>query len=349
MTKDHYLTNAELRHSIFRSKLSFCNNMRDATGEIFSEPPIMMDSISDPTWFHWGYERTATDKRPKRVIVRTDRDFSTLAEGELVMAHDDHYMNVPKPRFPAFQLWQMQSGKMVEVSRCFWEGLIEDGHYADKGRQTNRLGQQILLGVDRYARQPNWAGYSYIDEMKAKAIVALVQNFLKYDSRRTENPFAFMWTNIYYAFIRVNDMEKKQAAYRKKQVEEAMCTNFYSEWVAETFEAEYEVDRQQALQDHHARYEAISEMDYETLTAAMDKLLYIQTNAANPTALHREALKVLPIVSYEGARKKLTPASAKAIRYGKGIGLRLKTMAHFFNTDISNVSLVASGKRFADA
>lgn len=222
----HYITNAEIKPAIFRSKLSYCSNMRDSNNRLYVEPDIMMESIDDTTWTKWvSTIKRNGDATVQRKLATEKANFSKLPDGTTIMTHSDDYIpEGEKLPFKPFQIWEVKDGEPVEVSRSFWK----NGEFnKDHGKLTERLGEQILLMVDRVARQSNWCGYSYIDEMKDHAVLMLVRYILKFDSRKTENPFAFAQTNIYYAFVRYMQNEKKREERRLAMADDAMIYQRY--------------------------------------------------------------------------------------------------------------------------
>lgn len=80
----------------------------------------------------------------------------------------------------------------------------------EKGRITDRLGRMLLLLTDRYSRKANFNGYSYREDMVSAAIINLVQNALKFDPEKSQNPFAFYTTAIKNSFLQYMLEEKKQ-------------------------------------------------------------------------------------------------------------------------------------------
>jgi hypothetical protein len=117
--------------------------------------------------------------------------------------------------FPPFKHYVLEidgwmSSSFREVGRSHWEGGIENGWFnPDKGRVTDRMGRMYMMLVDRYARRANWRGYTYLDEMRAQALMQLSQSGLQFDESKSSNPFAFYTTTITHCFTRVFNVEKK--------------------------------------------------------------------------------------------------------------------------------------------
>lgn len=97
-----------------------------------------------------------------------------------------------------------------EVGRSHWKNGLENGHFSmDHGNITDRLARMYLKLVDRYSQKPNWRGYSYLDEMKNQSLLQLIQVGLKFDERRSQNPFAYYTTTMTNSFTGVFHKEKR--------------------------------------------------------------------------------------------------------------------------------------------
>lgn len=114
--------------------------------------------------------------------------------------------------FPPFKHYILKEGNPVEVGRSHWEGGIENGYFCqDQGTITNKLGKMLMTLVDRYGQRANWRGYTYLDEMKSRALLQLSAAGLQFDESRsdTPNPFAYYTVMIQNAFTCVLNSEKK--------------------------------------------------------------------------------------------------------------------------------------------
>lgn len=97
-----------------------------------------------------------------------------------------------------------------EVGRSHWKGGMANGYFSmDHGNITDRLARMYLKLVDRYSQKPNWRGYSYLDEMKNQSLLQLIQVGLKFDERRSQNPFAYYTTTMTNSFTGVFHKEKR--------------------------------------------------------------------------------------------------------------------------------------------
>lgn len=121
----------------------------------------------------------------------------------------DHYTKLV---FPPFKHFVIRDGELKEVGRSHWEGGLENGHFCqDQGRMTNKLGKMLMTLVDRYGQRANWRGYSYLDEMKSRALLQLSAAGLQFDESRSSvpNPFAYYTVIISNAFTCMLNSEKK--------------------------------------------------------------------------------------------------------------------------------------------
>jgi len=102
-----------------------------------------------------------------------------------------------------------------EVGRSHWVGGFSNGYFSqDHGNITDRLARMYLKLVDRYSQKPNWRGYSYLEEMKNQSLLQLIQVGLKFDERRSQNPFAYYTTTMTNSFTGVFHKEKRNQTIR---------------------------------------------------------------------------------------------------------------------------------------
>lgn len=84
-----------------------------------------------------------------------------------------------------------------------------------KYKKTNvcseRLGEIFLDLVENYATKSNFSGYSYLDEMKSKAILFLLQYSTGFDPKKSNNAFAYCTQFVYHAFLQVIKKENKHS------------------------------------------------------------------------------------------------------------------------------------------
>lgn len=121
----------------------------------------------------------------------------------------DHYTKLV---FPPFKHYMFKDGELVEVGRSHWEGGLANGHFCQtQGRITNKLGKMLMTLVDRYGQRANWRGYTYLDEMKSRALLQLSAAGLQFDESRSDvpNPFAYYTVMIQNAFTCMLNSEKK--------------------------------------------------------------------------------------------------------------------------------------------
>jgi hypothetical protein len=88
----------------------------------------------------------------------------------------------------------------------------------DIPRVPKYIGECFIEIATRYASKPNFYGYSYRDEMIADAIEACLKAIHGFKSERSQNPFAFFTTTVYYAFLQRIAAEKKQHAVKIKNM-----------------------------------------------------------------------------------------------------------------------------------
>lgn len=79
---------------------------------------------------------------------------------------------------------------------------------------SDKLGNMFTLMANRYATRPNFSSYSYLDEMIDNAIVSCCAAFMKFDSSKGSNTFAYFTSVIHNAFIHVLNRERRHQEIR---------------------------------------------------------------------------------------------------------------------------------------
>ncbi len=84
----------------------------------------------------------------------------------------------------------------------------------------NYIGECFLKIADHLSRKPNFASYSFRDEMISDGIENCVMYFRNFNVDKSSNPFAYFTQIIYYAFLRRIQKEKKQMYVKYKATEQ---------------------------------------------------------------------------------------------------------------------------------
>lgn len=87
------------------------------------------------------------------------------------------------------------------------------------GKASERLGEIFLDLVENYATKSNFSGYSYLEEMKSKAIYFLLCYSKSFNPEKSTNAFAYCTQFVYHAFLQVIKKENKHAEAVKGYVE----------------------------------------------------------------------------------------------------------------------------------
>lgn len=92
-------------------------------------------------------------------------------------------------------------------------------------RVSEYIGQCIYLISHNLAKKPNFANYSFKDEMIFDGIENCLMYLHNFNPDKYKNPFAYITTIIYYAFLRRIDKEKKQQYIKHKLMNHASVMN----------------------------------------------------------------------------------------------------------------------------
>ena len=107
------------------------------------------------------------------------------------------------------------------------------------------VGECILLIGKRLAMKPNFANYSYKEEMISDGIENCICYIDNFDPAKSDNPFAYFTQIIYFAFLRRIAKEKKQMYIKHKTFENSMLFDQLveqSEWDDVTYHPHNDFD-----------------------------------------------------------------------------------------------------------
>ena len=94
-------------------------------------------------------------------------------------------------------------------------------HNKPKPQIPEYIGECIFMIANRLATKPNFANYSYKDDMVADGIENCICYIDNFDPAKSDNPFAYFTQIIYFAFLRRLQKEKKQSYIKHKSLENA--------------------------------------------------------------------------------------------------------------------------------
>lgn len=69
--------------------------------------------------------------------------------------------------------------------------LIEVIKSKEQDRMTDKMAKMIMLLADRYGTKPNYNGYSFLEDMKAYAVMCICNTWRSFNPEKSRNPFAF--------------------------------------------------------------------------------------------------------------------------------------------------------------
>lgn len=89
------------------------------------------------------------------------------------------------------------------------------------GRLTEKAGLAFMQIATRYASKPNFANYSYKDEMICDAICKMCEVWEKFDETKSSNIFAYMTSVTHNQFVQILNKEKNQRNIRDAILEDS--------------------------------------------------------------------------------------------------------------------------------
>lgn len=227
--KIKYLTNKDLLAAIHESKCTFCefDNPKYARYDIIVNN---LDSVTVDMLEAARLKRLSDAQAEQKKLKKSEIQEFSLADfpqNEIVvrlMTFEHIPINPAKVnkaktvadahvrcQFPPFQhyVWENDAWK------CVGKSHHKNGSFSlHHGRVTNRLGAMWMKLVDRYGQRGNWRGYSYLDEMKAQALMQLSQVGLQFDESKSSNPFSYYTQCVSTSFLKILTTEKKSQTIR---------------------------------------------------------------------------------------------------------------------------------------
>jgi DNA-directed RNA polymerase specialized sigma subunit len=131
-------------------------------------------------------------------------------------------------------LWRYTMGRRNYVNnKEFLQALIDYKKKREDAERNNEeppiipnyIGECIYQIANRLATKPNFAGYSYRDEMVSDGLENAIQAINNFDPNMSSNPFAYFTQIIWYAYLRRIEKEKKQLYIKHKVTEHAVISN----------------------------------------------------------------------------------------------------------------------------
>lgn len=226
MKPKNYLNNKDILREIHKSKNSYSSYISDdvedydaIVGSMEEITPEIIDQ--------------AIEARHARISKDNPNiDISSIGKTDIVIRvmTFDHVPEQPgrkktpktdadlhsRCNFPPFQHYKFDSDdNLICVGKSHWVGGIVNGHFSsDHGNLTEKLAFMLMELSKRCATKGNWRGYSYNDEMRAQALIQLVQAGLQFNEYKGNNPFAYYTQIINNSFRRVLHIEKKNQGIR---------------------------------------------------------------------------------------------------------------------------------------
>lgn len=191
-----YINNRSILAEIATSKKSY-TSLADDSAWLYD---AIVDDLKTVDGVEGMVVRLMTDAHVPMLLRRDSRGVTQRR----------HWLN-----FPAFSHVRFEGGQWVEVARSHWEGPITTGRFnIHHGKITDALVRIWMTMVQKIAQKGNWRGYSFRDEMEARALMDLSQNGLKFNEARGVNAFAYSSQLIGNSFITTLIREKRHISLR---------------------------------------------------------------------------------------------------------------------------------------
>lgn len=110
---------------------------------------------------------------------------------------------------------------ITELNAAKEKGLPKD----QWPRVNNYIGKCIFLIAEKLATKPNFASYSFKDEMISDGIENCLMYIHNFNPDKSTNPFAYFTQIIFYAFLRRIQKEQKQSYIKHKSLVNSSINN----------------------------------------------------------------------------------------------------------------------------
>ena len=89
--------------------------------------------------------------------------------------------------------------------------LIEIANWQATKKMSNELGRMIQKIAEGLSRKPNWAGYTWIQDMRAEAVLTVIKYLYNFNIEKSKNPFAYISTIVTNSYIGYLNTAKKHS------------------------------------------------------------------------------------------------------------------------------------------
>ena len=100
------------------------------------------------------------------------------------------------------------------------------------GRVTEPLAECIVWIAERHAHKAQYKGFTYLDDMIAFAVMHMLMVVLKFNSDKSQNPYAFLVQVTSGAFCNFMAKERNQRDIKEQQLEEQKIIAEENTWQA---------------------------------------------------------------------------------------------------------------------
>lgn len=254
----NYLNNKDMMLEVHRSKLTFCDyaNEEDSDYDIIVEDlndlskesimnearKLRADRIAMMALKEYYVEFPDGEKKIRDFkIDPEDIDPFDIVIRLITWDHIPYEMNRKKTHkteadtrvklnFVPFMHYRFKSREHMEhaLKHNDFEDYVKvvlkshhkDGKFSlDHGQITDTLSKMYLMMVNRYGEKGNWRGYSYLDDMKGRALIELTAKGLFFNELKSSNPFSYLTQVTTNGFRMVLNDEKKNQNIRDDLLE----------------------------------------------------------------------------------------------------------------------------------
>lgn len=116
---------------------------------------------------------------------------------------------------------QKDKSKQFVNNQEFFDEIVK---FRDSGRISNRLGEIMIMLVERFATQHYYRGYAFKEDMIAEAIAHNITKLSNFDTAKFTNPFSYFTQCTYFSFLNYIAKEKKELYTKYKSTQVALMS-----------------------------------------------------------------------------------------------------------------------------
>jgi len=114
----------------------------------------------------------------------------------------------------------LNNGDLIKNIRIAKENQVDHPEWTPAQCMPPELVKMCSLLVEKFAQKKNFRNYTYIEDWKSEAILALLQNGLKFNEEKSNNAFGYYTQIVNHVFLTQLEKEEKMRNIRDDLIEQ---------------------------------------------------------------------------------------------------------------------------------